>query len=295
MTAAALADFAEQGVDAAVVEAGLGGRLDATNVLDAPVVVLTNVGLEHTEQLGETRAEIAAEKLAVVREGAAVVLCEPEWRALARSSGAVTTVLTGRSNVALAVAAAETFLGRPVDAAAAEHVALPGRLERRRESPLEIWDGAHNVDCARLAAPAPAGPPLGGRRLDSPRQGRGGNARRSVRRRPDCGGDCIRQSPGAVRRRRCNACETMVRESGDGTGPRRRARTRTIDRGPGRRRPRDRIAVSARGHRGASGRRTIREGTRLSVYAFAADRDHCLCRNRVCGGVRRRKASPVTR
>jgi dihydrofolate synthase / folylpolyglutamate synthase len=146
LTAAALAEFAAVGVDAAVVEAGLGGRLDATNVLRAPVVVLTNVGLDHTEQLGETREEIAGEKLAVVRPGAAVVLCEPEWQALARSSGAETVVLTGRSNLALAVAATETFLGRPVDAAPADDVSLPGRLERRSESPLEIWDGAHNLD-----------------------------------------------------------------------------------------------------------------------------------------------------
>jgi dihydrofolate synthase/folylpolyglutamate synthase len=146
LTAAALTDFAEQGVDAAVVEAGLGGRLDATNVLRSPVAVLTNVGLEHTQQLGETREEIAAEKLAVVQEGAAVVLCEPEWGPLARSSGAATTVLTGRSNLALAVAAAETFLGTPVDASTADAVQLPGRFERRGERPLEIWDGAHNLD-----------------------------------------------------------------------------------------------------------------------------------------------------
>ncbi len=54
------------------VEAGLGGRYDATNVLDAPVVALTNVGLDHVEQLGGTREAIAAEKLAVVapRRGA---------------------------------------------------------------------------------------------------------------------------------------------------------------------------------------------------------------------------------
>src|SRR5262249_18871379 len=85
-------------------------------------------------------------ELAVVQGGAAVVLCEPEWRALARSSGAETTVLTGRSNLALALAAAETFLGRPVDPSAADDVVLPGRLERRGEAPLEIWDGAHNLD-----------------------------------------------------------------------------------------------------------------------------------------------------
>ena len=53
LTAAALAEFAAQGVDVAAIEAGLGGRLDATNVLDAPVVHLTNVSLEHTEVLGE--------------------------------------------------------------------------------------------------------------------------------------------------------------------------------------------------------------------------------------------------
>jgi dihydrofolate synthase/folylpolyglutamate synthase len=110
------------------------------------VVVLTNIGIDHTELLGETREEIAAEKLAVVGEGASVVLCEPEWQALARSSGAVSTVLTGRSNLALGVAAAETFLGRPVDTSGAEGVSLPGRLERRGEAPLEIWDGAHNLD-----------------------------------------------------------------------------------------------------------------------------------------------------
>ncbi len=146
LTAAALADFADRGADTAVVEAGLGGRLDATNVLRAPVVVLTNVGLEHTQWLGETREEIAAEKLAVVQTGAAVVLCEAEWDPLARSSGAATTVLTGRSNLALAVSAAETFLGAPVDSSSADAVQLPGRLERRGEAPLEIWDGAHNLD-----------------------------------------------------------------------------------------------------------------------------------------------------
>jgi dihydrofolate synthase/folylpolyglutamate synthase len=146
LTAAALAEFAEQGVDAAVVEAGLGGRLDATNVLRAPVVVLTNVGLEHTAQLGETREEIAVEKLAVVQPGATVVLCEPEWEPLARSSGAGAVVVTGRSNLALGVAAAESFLGRPVDPAAADGVRVPGRLDRRGDAPLEIWDGAHNLD-----------------------------------------------------------------------------------------------------------------------------------------------------
>jgi len=145
LTAAALAEFEAAGVEAAVVEAGLGGRLDATNVLDAPVVVLTNVGLEHTEVLGETREKIAREKLAVLRPGATAVLGEPEWEDLARAAGAQAVVVTGRSNVALAVAAAETFLGRTVDPAPAGDITVPGRLERVREAPLEIWDGAHNL------------------------------------------------------------------------------------------------------------------------------------------------------
>jgi dihydrofolate synthase/folylpolyglutamate synthase len=143
LTAAALAEFAAAGVDVAVVEAGLGGRHDATNVLRSPVQVVTNIALEHTEVLGTTREAIAAEKLAVVQRGATVVLGEPEWEALARENGAAQVVLAGRSNLALGLAAAEAFLGRPVDGHV--DVRLPGRLERLGEDPLEIWDGAHNL------------------------------------------------------------------------------------------------------------------------------------------------------
>jgi dihydrofolate synthase / folylpolyglutamate synthase len=145
LTAAALAEFAGAEVDVAVVEAGLGGRHDATNVLVAPVVVLTNVALEHTEVLGETRDEIAAEKLAVVQEGSTVILGEPEWEEAARSAGAAAVVVAGASNLALALAAVESFLGRTVDVAVAEDVVVPGRVERVSEAPLEIWDGAHNL------------------------------------------------------------------------------------------------------------------------------------------------------
>jgi dihydrofolate synthase / folylpolyglutamate synthase len=143
LTAAALAEFAAAEVDAAVVEAGLGGRLDATNVLDAEVVVLTNVALEHTDVLGHTHEEIAREKLAVVAPGASVVLGDEQWREEARAAGAGVVLLTGRASSALALAAAETLLGEPVAPVSA--VTLPGRLEHRSEEPLEIWDGAHNV------------------------------------------------------------------------------------------------------------------------------------------------------
>ena len=131
LTAAALAHFAAEDVDAAVVEAGLGGRLDATNVLDAPVVQLTNVSLEHTEVLGATREAIAREKLAVVRPGATAVLGEPEW-ALLVPEGA--RVVAGGAREA-----AEAFLGRRVDGEV--EVELPGRFEVHGD---EVWDGAHN-------------------------------------------------------------------------------------------------------------------------------------------------------
>jgi dihydrofolate synthase / folylpolyglutamate synthase len=143
LTAAALAEFATAGVDVAVVEAGLGGRHDATNVLRSPVQVLTNVSLEHTDVLGTSREAIAAEKLAVVQPGATVILGEPEWEGLARESGAEMVVIAGQSNLALAMAAAEAYLGRPVEGNV--DVRLPGRLERLSEDPLEIWDGAHNL------------------------------------------------------------------------------------------------------------------------------------------------------
>jgi dihydrofolate synthase / folylpolyglutamate synthase len=145
LTAAALCSFADAAVDVAVVEAGLGGRHDATNVLHTRVAVLTNVALDHMDVLGGTRAEIAAEKLAVVQPGCIAVLGDGEWEELARDDGAARVELPGASNLALAVAAAEAFLGREVDPHAADEVALPGRLERRSESPLELWDGAHNL------------------------------------------------------------------------------------------------------------------------------------------------------
>ena len=131
LTAAALAEFAEASVDVAVVEAGLGGRHDATNVLDARVVVLTNVSLEHTDVLGSTREQIAREKLAVAKPGATVVLGEPEWRSLVRDN----VVVAGGAREA-----ASAFLGRPVEREV--DVRLPGRLEWHGD---DLWDGAHNA------------------------------------------------------------------------------------------------------------------------------------------------------
>jgi dihydrofolate synthase / folylpolyglutamate synthase len=74
LTAAALWAMAEREVEVAVIEAGLGGRYDATSVIDSRLTVLTNVGLEHTRWLGPTVRDIAEEKLAVVRAGGTLVL-----------------------------------------------------------------------------------------------------------------------------------------------------------------------------------------------------------------------------
>ena len=72
-TATAFVALADAGVEFAVIEAGLGGRLDATNVLPSKRTVLTSIGLEHTEWLGDTVVEIAAEKLAVLRDHTTLV------------------------------------------------------------------------------------------------------------------------------------------------------------------------------------------------------------------------------
>lgn len=64
-TASAFAFFSDQAVNAAVIEVGLGGRLDATNVVDAEVCVVTSIGVDHSEYLGEDIASIAAEKVAI--------------------------------------------------------------------------------------------------------------------------------------------------------------------------------------------------------------------------------------
>ncbi len=159
LTAAAYAHLADAGVEVAVVEAGLGGRWDATNVIDAPIVVLTNVGLEHTRWLGPTVADIAREKLAVVaggRERVTLVLgpdlhpdADAEARLVADCARPPVTIVRApaappagcelvargafqRRNFAVACAAAEAYLGRLDDAAvraAAASTVVPGRFE----------------------------------------------------------------------------------------------------------------------------------------------------------------------
>jgi dihydrofolate synthase / folylpolyglutamate synthase len=170
-TAAAFVAFAAARVETAVVEAGLGGRLDATNTIPSRVTVLTSIGLDHTAWLGESELEIAAEKLAVLRDHTTLVLgrVSAEVAGLAEQTaaerGAELIVAPGdpgevelrapgrfqRRNFALAAAGTRAFLG-DLDPAAAASIAatltVPGRLEQVGEDPLAFIDVAHNPDGA---------------------------------------------------------------------------------------------------------------------------------------------------
>ena len=169
ITAAAFDELARREVEVAVVEAGLGGRHDATGVLRAPVVVLTNVGLEHTRWLGPTVADIAREKLAVVAPDAVLVLgdADPEVEALARATGARivrpepvasrAARATRRTNFAVACAAARERLGAldpEAVAGVAAGITVPGRMQVVGERPLTILDGAHNPSGVQALADA---------------------------------------------------------------------------------------------------------------------------------------------
>lgn len=169
LTAAAYSELAAQRVDVAVIEAGLGGHYDATNVIGSKVQVLTSVGLEHTRWLGDTIAAIAREKLDVVQPGATLVLgagMHPDAVAVAReiaaARGATIVQAQGdphaevgalgdfqRRNFAVARAAAQAFLGELDESAvagAAHDVRVPGRLQVIDQAPLTLIDGAHNPD-----------------------------------------------------------------------------------------------------------------------------------------------------
>jgi dihydrofolate synthase/folylpolyglutamate synthase len=179
-TAAAFVALAAARVQAAVVEAGLGGRLDATNTIPSRVTVLTSVGLDHTRWLGESEEEIAAEKLAVLRDQTTLVLGRVGAKVrdlaerTARERGAALIVAPEdpgpelrlhapgrfqRRNFALACAAAEAFLGAldPARVAAvAAGVEIPGRLERVADDPPAYLDAAHNPQgVAALAEAVP--------------------------------------------------------------------------------------------------------------------------------------------
>ncbi len=182
LTAAAFSQMAEEEVEVGVIEAGLGGRYDATSVIDASVTVLTNVGLEHTRWLGPTLKDIAEEKLAALPDGATLVIAEdlapaalavaervaaergaPIERAGPPPGGLVLAARGGfqRANFTLARAAATAHLERAgitvseqAVAEAAAAIELPGRLQLLDGDPPTVLDGAHNPDAAAALARA---------------------------------------------------------------------------------------------------------------------------------------------
>ena len=180
--------FAEAGADYAVMEVGLGGRLDATNALEPVLSVVTGIGLDHTAILGDTLAQIAAEKAGILRPGKPAVtgvqaellpildavgadlwalgreasfhadpLVWDGWQVQTASpagSLAFRTPLLGRhgaGNAALAVLAAQRLGVAPAAiVAGAADARWPGRLERLAWQGRQVLlDGAHNPDGAR--------------------------------------------------------------------------------------------------------------------------------------------------
>jgi dihydrofolate synthase/folylpolyglutamate synthase len=181
ITSAALLEFAERKVDVAILETGLGGRLDATNVCVPEVCVITSIGLDHQEYLGPTLAAIAAEKAGILKPGVPCVVGDvpPEAEAVivarAREVGAPLhfvrerfaaglpeTNLTGehqRRNAGAALLACELAKRLPIDEAKARaalrSVEWAGRWQEFRlaDGRRLIVDGSHNEEGIRAVAP----------------------------------------------------------------------------------------------------------------------------------------------
>jgi len=214
LTAAALWLMRERDVDVACLEVGMGGRWDATSVVDPAVAVITGVGLDHMEHLGSTVDAIAHDKSYIIKPGSSVVLGPGTWpvadvfleraaslglhprfvaeeghdspvpdpltvrfsvvRTPQRPGGSTVVDVHGvhgeyrslkvtapsyqAQNVAVAVAAAECVLGRPLDPerlrSALAAMRFPGRFESVRTDPPVVLDGAHNPQAARTLAAA---------------------------------------------------------------------------------------------------------------------------------------------
>ena len=172
--------FAREQVDIAVIEVGMGGRLDSTNVITPLLSVITNIGLDHTQFLGDTLEKIAAEKAGIIKEGVPVVIGEtqPETKPVFESVAAAhhapitfadshfvvddisrfTDELTGeyqKKNIATVLEAVEV-LRKTIDlnlspvavrqglSRVVTNTHLQGRWEKIGESPLTICETAHN-------------------------------------------------------------------------------------------------------------------------------------------------------
>lgn len=196
LTVLAFETFFDRAVHAAVIETGLGGEYDATNVADAAVAVVTNVSLDHIRQFGGDLAKAAWEKAGIAKEGSVVISGVEQddlfeiVESRAREKGADRVLRLGRDidlverhtavggqtisvrtpsgsydeiflslfgehqarNTALAIAAAETFIGERIEDGALERalmtMRLPARLEVLGRHPLVLVDGGHNPAAA---------------------------------------------------------------------------------------------------------------------------------------------------
>jgi dihydrofolate synthase / folylpolyglutamate synthase len=171
-TALAIDEFARAGCAVAVVEVGLGGRLDATNALEPELSVITSISHDHTAVLGRSLAAIAREKAGILRPGRPALLAlqrptaERALRAACRAIGAdcrpIAPLRDGvrlhgehqRQNAALAVAAAR-MLAQPEEAeirSGLQRLRWPGRFEVIDGDPVMVLDGAHNDASADVLA-----------------------------------------------------------------------------------------------------------------------------------------------
>jgi dihydrofolate synthase/folylpolyglutamate synthase len=187
VTVMALKFFAEKKCDLVIWETGLGGRLDATNIVMPLASVITNIQFDHQQWLGDTLEKIAAEKAGIIKPGVPVITAEDEPEALAviekmaRAKNAPLMTVNGRDaalrrpdsaarcpylpllgdhqqlNAALALATVETLQRKiPVSAAAIrtglETVQWPGRLQlvQTESGQAILLDGAHNIAGAKV-------------------------------------------------------------------------------------------------------------------------------------------------
>lgn len=178
LTAAALRLFAREDVDWAVLECGLGGRWDATSIVDPQVAVITGVALEHTAILGDTIEKIAGEKAAIIKPGSHAIFAhdlaaQGVFERQAQDVGApysyakldatrafddelVYMPVYQRSNLATALASVTVALGHAPSpesvSIALGGLVIPGRFEILRHDPLVIVDAAHNPQSAHVLA-----------------------------------------------------------------------------------------------------------------------------------------------
>jgi dihydrofolate synthase/folylpolyglutamate synthase len=189
-TLAAFSLFTKERIDAAILEVGLGGRLDAVNVVDADCAVLTSVGIDHVEFLGATREEIGREKAGIFRPGRPAIVGDPDppasvlnadadlqlagrdfgyqaqgaqwsyWGPAVKRSGLAHPALRGAAqlrNASAALAALDCLRERlpiamqDVRRGLAE-VSLPGRFQVLPGRPQVVLDVAHNPEAAAVLA-----------------------------------------------------------------------------------------------------------------------------------------------